>query len=201
MIRFTSASLRRLLTIPASFDNPLTIENGYGLYIRVEDDKFLGYWHMAYAEGCNPKTDEDWEARVLELSPAVDYSFRFFISCFVREAILDEHHDFIVTPKASTVHSETQPAMKTFVPVAEFRNGIERMFDKSHKHFLACVGDRERAAWRLSALYVLDDVIRTDCKRAKNADREQFARAFSRLRERINSVSQEGKIILPALLR
>ncbi|MCQ4094999.1 DUF3085 domain-containing protein [Erwinia persicina] len=201
MIRFTSASLRQALTIPASFDNPLTIENGYGLYIRVEDDKRPGYWHMAYAEGCNPKTDEDWEARVLELSPVFDYSFRFFISYLVRDSILDEHHDFIVTPKVDTVHSEAQPPVKVFVPVADFRNGIERMFDQSHKHFHACVGDRERAAWRLSALYVLDDVIRTDCKRAKTADREQFVRAFARLKDRISTISQEGKIILPAFLR
>ncbi|AHM72315.1 hypothetical protein [Yersinia hibernica] len=197
MFRFTSASLRQVLTHSSGFHKTLTLENGYGLYLRGEDDRQQGYMHMAYAEGFDPRSDEGWEDRVVDLLPGIDYSFSFFIPQSVRNAILNDHHDFFITPLKNTVHNETRPPRKVFVPVAEFRNGIERMFDQSHKHFLACVGHREKAAWRLSALYVLDDVIRIDCKRAKAADREQFRRAFSRLKDRINTVSPEGEIILP----
>lgn len=199
MFRFTSASLRKVLTLPPGLNKPITLENGYGFYIRAEDEKQPGYMNMAYAEGFDPRRDEGWDEKISERLPCFDYSFTFFISHSTRDVILNEHHDFFVTPLDSTVRSETRPPEKAFIPVAEFRNGIERMFDQSHKHFLACVGQRERAAWRLAALYVLDDVIRTDCKRAKPADHEQFVRAFSRLKERISSVTPAGDIIPPKL--
>ena len=201
MLRFTSGSLRKALTLPSGLNKPITLENGYGFYIRAEDEKQPGYMNMAYAEGFDPKRDNGWEEKIGELLPGIDYSFTFFIAHSVREAILNDHHDFFVTPLISTVQSETWPPQKVFIPVAEFRNGIERMFDQSHKHFHACVGHGEKAAWRMTALYVLDDVIRTDCRRAKPADREQFGRAFSRLKDRINSVTPAGEIITPAYLR
>ena len=199
MFRFTSASLRKVLTLPSGLNKSITLENGYGFYIRAEDEKQPGYMNMAYAEGFDPRRDDGWEEKICELLPGIDYSFTFFISHTTREAILNEHHDFFVTPLISTVRSETRLPEKVFIPVAEFRNGIERMFDQSHKHFHACVGRREKAAWRLAALYVLDDVIRTDCKRAKPADHEQFVRAFSRLKDRISSVTPTGDIITPYL--
>jgi len=201
MFRFTSASLRKVLTLPSELNKPITLENGYGFYIRAEDERQPGYMNMAYAEGFDPQRDDGWEERVVEHLPCIDYSFTFFIKHSTREAILNEHHDFIVTPLISNVVSETLPPEKTCVPVAEFRNGIERMFDHSHKHFHACVGQREKTAWRLAALYVLDDVIRTDCKRAKPADHEQFVRAFSRLKDRINSVTSAGETITPYFTR
>ncbi|WP_208952357.1 hypothetical protein [Rahnella sp. ChDrAdgB13] len=201
MFRFTSASLRKVLTLPSGLNKPITLENGYGFYIRAEDEQQPGYMNMAYAVGYDPRRDDGWEDRVADNLPCIDYSFTFFIKHSTREAILNEHHDFIVTPLTSTVVSETRPPEKVFVPVAEFRNGIERMFDQSHKHFLACVGNREKTAWRMTALYVLDDVIRTDCKRAKVADREQFVRAFSRLKDRISSVTPAGETITPYFTR
>lgn len=121
MFRFTSASLRKVLTLPSDLNKPITLENGYGFYIRAEDEKQPGYMNMAYAEGFDPRRDSGWEEKISELLPGIDYSFTFFISHTTRQAILNEHHDFFVTPLISTVRSETRPPEKVFIPVAEFR--------------------------------------------------------------------------------
>ena len=195
MIRFTSTNLRYALSMTGDCQRPLILEKTFGIFIRVPDDNNPGEWLRAYAAGCDPRHDDDWEYHADVLIPEKEYSFLTNISQDIWNAVINEHHDLFMTPSGTTVLTETQPPETVWVRVAEYRNGIERLFDQAHRHFCACVGKREIAAWRQTSLYALDQVIRLDCKRAKPDDREQFARAVSRIKDRINTVTPEGEVL------
>ena len=201
MIRFTSTRLRQVLMMTGGCQRPLTFEKDFGIFIRVPDDDNPGQWLRAYAEGCDPKHDAEWANNADALIPESAYSFLTYICQPIWDAVVYDHHDLFMTPSGATVIKETKPPEKVFVPVAEFRNDIDRLFDQSGRHFSSCVGNRELASWRQTALCVLDDVIRLDCKRAKPADREQFVRAIARLKDRINTVTVDGEARNPYLSR
>jgi hypothetical protein len=114
------------------------------------------------------------------------------------DAVLNDHHDLLMQPVISdlnntlTIRKEIRPPLKVFVPVGEFRDRIQLLYDQSLRHFHACVGDAERLSWRSQALNVLDQVIRLDSKRAKPTDREMLNRAVESVRDRIRSVRSDG---------
>lgn len=201
MIRFTSTHLRQALMMTGSCHRPLILEKNVGIFIRVPDGDTPGQWLKAYAEGCDPKHDAEWANNADALIPETEYSFLTFICQATWNAVVHDHYDLFMIPSATTVATETKPPEKVFVRVAEFRHGIDRLFDQAGQHFSACVGNREKAAWRRAALYVLDDVIRLDCKRAKPDDRERFARGIARMKDRISTVTVDGEVRNPYLSR
>jgi hypothetical protein len=172
MIRFTSTNLRPALTMAGGCLRHLILEKDFGIFIRVPDDNNPGQWLRAYAAGCDPDHDEDWSIQADALIPQTSYSCLFCISQEVWDAVINDYHDVLMTPSGTTVLIETRPYEKVWVLVADFRNGIERLFDQAIRHYFACVGNDERAAWRVVSLHELDEVIRLDCKRAKPADHE-----------------------------
>ncbi len=194
MIRFTSTNLRPALTMVGGYRRPLILEKDFGIFIRVPDDTNPGQWLRAYAVGCDPDHDEDWSTQADALISQTSYSCLFCLSQEVWNAVINDYQDVLMTPSGTTVVIETRPYEKVWVLVADFRNGIERLFDQANRHYFACVGNDERAAWRVASLHVLDEVIRLDCKRAKPADHERFTYAVQKITDRINRVGPDGTI-------
>ncbi|OSN01289.1 hypothetical protein [Lonsdalea populi] len=200
MIRFTSTELRPLLSQTGARQRPLTLEKNSGIYVRVPDDRHPGKWLTAWAVGCNPSTDLNGSLLAEKLIPDREFSFRTFMANSLFDAVLNEHHDLIMKPvisdlnNALTIHTETHPPLIKFVPVGEYRDQTQWLFDQSLRHFHACVSNAERLSWRTQALYVLDQVIRLDSKRAKPDDRKMFERAVRRLRDRISSLKPDGSV-------
>lgn len=200
MIRFTSYELRPLFTQNLGMKRPLILEKNQGIYIRVPDDKRPGEWMKAWAAGCNSSKDADWSALADTLIPEREFSFQTFMAQSMFDAVLDDHHDLLIKPVISdlndalTLRKETRPPLKVYVPVGEYRDRIEWLYDQSLRHYHACVGDAERLSWRSQAWRVLDQVIRLDSKRAKPADRERFDRAVASVRDRIRSVMSDGSL-------
>ncbi|MBY6257795.1 hypothetical protein K3G69_14940 [Phytobacter diazotrophicus] len=200
MIRFTSDELRPLFTQKLGMQRPLILEKKLGIYLRVPDDRRPGEWLKAWAAGCNPLKDADWFTLVDTLIPEHEFSFQTFMAQSMFDAVLNDHHDLLMKPVISklnnvlTLHKETRPPMKVYVPVGEYRYRIQWLYEQSLRHFHACVGDAERLSWRSQALHVLDQVIRLDSKRAKPADRERFDRAVGSVRDRIRSVMSDGSL-------
>ncbi|ORM90146.1 hypothetical protein [Pantoea cypripedii] len=200
MIRFTSTELRPLLTQNLGMQRPLILEKTLGIYIRIPDDRRPGEWLKAWAVGCNPSKDADWSALADALIPDREFSFKTFMAQSMFDAVLNDHHDLLMKPvisdlnNALTVHKETPPPLKVYVPVGEYRDRIQWLYDQSLRHFHACVGDSERLSWRAQAWRVLDQVIRLDSKRAKPGDREMFDRAVGSVRDRIHSVMSDGSL-------
>ncbi|MET5489575.1 hypothetical protein WH816_04125 [Klebsiella variicola] len=200
MIRFTSTELRPLLTQNPGMQRPLILEKTLGIYIRVPDDRRPGEWLKAWAAGCNPSRDSDWSALTDALIPDREFSFKTFMAQSMSDVVLNDHHDLLMKPvisdlnNALTVHKETRPPLKVYVPVGEYRDRIQWLYDQSLRHFHACAGDAERLSWRSQAWHVLDQVIRLDSKRAKPADREKFDRAVGSVRDRIRSVMSGGSL-------
>lgn len=195
MIRFTSTALRPAFNMMGNCHSPLTLEKGHGLYIWVPDKGNPGQGLRAFAEGCNPFRDKEWYHCANRLIPEAEYSFTSFISQKIWDAVIQHHDDVLMSPTATSIQILTQPPEKQWVLVAEYRHGIDWLNDQTYKHFNACVGKDERSAWRTTALYVLDQVIRLDCKRAKPEDRDQFERAIHRIKDRISSVTPAGGVL------
>lgn len=199
MIRFTSTQLRPLFSQQGGMQRPLLLEKNLGIYIRVPDDKNPGEWLKAWAEGCNPAIDTNWSDAADALIPDTTFSFQSFMAQSLFDAVLNQHHDLFMAPVISaetgrTVRKETRPPERVFVRVDEYREKIRWLYDQSLKHFHACVGNAERLSWRSQALYVLDQVIRLDCKRAKPDDREMFKSAVRSVRDRVNEVMLDGSL-------
>ena len=194
MIRFTSTNLRPVLTMAGGFRRALILEKDFGIFIRIPDDHNPGEWLKAYAEGCNPRHDEDWEQNSDGLIPGISYACMTRIPQDLWNRVIYDYHDLLVTPFDNTVLFEARPFEKVWVSVANYRQGIERMFDQSCRHYHACVGDREHASWRFTALCIIDKVIRLDCKRAKPDDHKNFDFALMKLRDRIKTVTPDGKV-------
>ena len=200
MIRFTSTELRPLLTQNLGMQRPLILEKNLGIYIRIPDDRRPGEWLKAWAAGCNPSKDSDWSAFSDALIPDREFFFKTFMAQSMFDAVLNEHCDLLIKPvisdlnNALTLHKETQLPMKEYVPVGDYRERVQWLYDQSLRHFHACVGDAERLSWRSQALFVLDQVIRLDSKRAKPADREMFNRAVESVRDRIRAVMSDGSL-------
>ena len=74
------------------------------------------------------------------------------------------------------------------VPVAAFRDEIERLERHVHVHYSACVTDAERARWVELARAAGRDLIRTTCKRAKRADWLRRERALDASTDKIGAV-------------
>ncbi|AXF76897.1 hypothetical protein LU604_05405 [Erwinia tracheiphila] len=200
MIRFTSTALRPLLSQAGATSRPLILERGPDLYLRVPDDMHPGEWLKAHAVGCHPHTDADWSANSAALITDSMFSFKTFIAHNLCDDVLEKYHDLLMMPfmgdvtKVLTLHKETRPPQVVYVPVGEFRDRTDWLYDQSLRHYHACVNDAERISWRAQALHVLDQVIRLDAKRAKPADRERFARAVESVRGRISMVKPDGSV-------
>lgn len=200
MIRFTSTELRPLLTQNLGMQRPLILEKNLGIYIRIPDDRRPGEWMKAWAEGCNPSKDSGWLDVADGLIPDKEFSFKTFLAQSMFDAVLSKHCDLLITPvisdlnNALTLHKETQPPLKMYVPVGQYRDSVQWLYDQSLRHFHACVGNAERLSWRSQALRVLDQVIRLDSKRAKPADREMFNRAVASVTDRIRTVMSDGSL-------
>ncbi|WP_437890430.1 hypothetical protein [Phytobacter sp. V91] len=200
MIRFTSTELRPLLSQRGGMQRPLLLEKNHGIYLTVMDDKNPGEWLKAWAEGCDPSKDENWSENADLLIPEKEYSFKTFMEQSKFDAVLNEQHDLFMMPSngpvgtGMTIRKETRPPEKAYVLVDEYRNNICWLYDQSLRHLPACVNNAERLSWRSQALYVLDRVIRLDCKRAKQADREMFANAVRSVRDSVSEVMSDGSL-------
>lgn len=198
MIRFTSTELRPLLTQNQGKGRPLILEKNLGIYVRVPDDNGCAEWLKAWAAGCNPSRDADWSALSDALISEPEFSFSTFLDQRIYDAVLNEHHDLYMQPginqfaKSLTIYTETQPPLKEYLPVADYRDHIQWLHDQSRLHLRACVGNTERLNWCSQALNVLDRVIRVDSKRAKPEDRKQFESAVSRVKSDIESLKSDG---------
>jgi len=198
MIRFTSTELRPLLTQNQGKGRPLILEKNLGIYVRVPDDNGCAEWLKAWAVGCNPSRDADWSALSDALISEPEFSFSTFLDQIIYDAVLNEHHDLYMQPvinqfaKSLTIYKETQPPLKEYLPVADYRDHIQWLHDQSRLHLRACVGNTERLNWCSQALNVLDRVIRVDSKRAKPEDRKQFESAVSRVKSDIKSLKSDG---------
>ncbi len=198
MIRFTSTELRPLLTQNQGKGRPLILEKNLGIYVRVPDDNGCAEWLKAWAAGCNPSRDADWSALSDALISEPEFSFSTFLDQSIYDAVLNEHHDLYMQPginqfaKSLTIYKETQPPLKEYLPVADYRDHIQWLHDQSRLHLRACVGNTERLNWCSQALNVLDRVIRVDSKRAKPEDRKQFESAVSRVKSDIKSLKSDG---------
>ncbi|MEB2704107.1 hypothetical protein VC191_09910 [Citrobacter koseri] len=198
MIRFTSTELRPLLSQQGGTKSPLLLEKKIGISIRVPDERKPGEWFRAWAEGCNPFKDANWSENADLLIPEKEFSFSTFMEQSKFDAVLNEHHDLFMTPvdgpfgTGMTIHKETRPPEKVYVLVEEYRSNICWLYDQSLRHLPACVGNAERLRWRSQALYVLDRVIRLDCKRAKQADRVMFESAVRSVRSSISEIMPDG---------
>ncbi|EEI6324772.1 hypothetical protein GWC41_04515 [Salmonella enterica subsp. enterica] len=82
----------------------------------------------------------------------------------------------------------------TYLPVADYRNTIERLFRQAIVHYNACVGNAERASWRSQSIMALEITADINCKRAAERDRRNFLSARKRLQERVNSVLASGEV-------
>ncbi|HBI6863903.1 TPA: hypothetical protein K8E22_003585 [Enterobacter cloacae] len=82
----------------------------------------------------------------------------------------------------------------TYLPVADYRNTIERLFRQAIVHYNACVGNAERASWRSQSIMALEITADINCKRATERDRRNFLSARERLQKRVNSVLASGEI-------
>ncbi|EAB6416863.1 hypothetical protein PJ142_004374 [Salmonella enterica] len=82
----------------------------------------------------------------------------------------------------------------TYLPVADYRNTIERLFRQAIVHYNACVGNAERASWRSQSIMALEITADINCKRATERDRRNFLSARKRLQERVNSVLASGEV-------
>ncbi|TWD39086.1 MULTISPECIES: hypothetical protein [Pantoea] len=198
MIRFTSTELRPLLTQNQGKGRPLILEKNLGIYVRVPDDNGCAEWLKAWAAGCNPSRDADWSALCDALIPGPAFSFSTFLDQRIYDAVLNEHHDLFMQPginqiaKSLTIYKETQPPLKEYLPVADYRHHIQWLYDQSRLHLRACVSNAERLGWRTQALNVLDRVIRVDSKRAKPEDRKWFDSAVRRVKSDIESLKSDG---------
>ncbi len=198
MIRFTSTELRPLLTQNQGKGRPLILEKNLGIYVRVPDDNGCAEWLKGWAAGCNPSRDADWSALCDALIPGPAFSFSTFLDQRIYDAVLNEHHDLYMQPginqfaKSLTIYTETQPPLKEYLPVADYRDHIQWLHDLSRLHLRACVGNTERLNWCSQALNVLDRVIRVDSKRAKPEDRKKFESAVSRVKSDIESLKSDG---------
>ena len=94
--------------------------------------------------------------------------------------------------KSLTIYKETQPPLKEYLPVADYRDQIQWLYDQSRQHLRACVNNAERLSWRSETLHVLDRVIRVDSKRAKPEDRKRFESAVRRVKSDIESLKSDG---------
>ncbi|MFP1915956.1 hypothetical protein ACLEEZ_10445 [Lonsdalea quercina] len=200
MIRFTSTELRPLLSQTGARQRPLTLEKNSGIYVCVPDECHPGKWLKAWAVGCHPSMDPNGALLADKLIPDSEFSFRTYMDSSLFDAVLNEHHDLMMKPVISdlnnmlTIHKETHPPLIKFVPVGEYRDQTQWLFDQSLRHFHGCMTNAERLSWRSQALYALDRVIRLDSKRAKPDDRKMFERAICRLRERISSLNPDGSV-------
>ncbi|EGE9172265.1 hypothetical protein IBL50_001012 [Salmonella enterica subsp. enterica serovar Nigeria] len=82
----------------------------------------------------------------------------------------------------------------TYLPVADYRNTIERLFRQAIVHYNACAGNAERASWRSQSIMALEITADINCKRATERDRRNFLSARKRLQERVNSVLASGEV-------
>lgn len=199
MIRFTSTQLRPLLSRQHAALRPLLLEKNQGIYILIPDDLNPDGWLKAWAEGCNPSFDKDWAENAKRLIAEKEYSFQTFLAGRMIDAVLNEHHDLIMVPfkradARETILTHTLPPEKTFLLVEDYRRNVQWLFDQSGRHFHACRNNSERLSWRNQTLYVLDIVIRLDCKRARSEDREMFDAAVRNVRNRVNHVNSDGSI-------
>lgn len=200
MIRFTSTELRPLLTQNQGKGRPLILEKNLGIYIRVPDDNGCAEWLKAWAAGCNPARDADWSALCDKLIPEKEFSFTTFLDHKIYDAVLNEHHDLYLKPginqvtKSLTIYKETQPPLKEYLPVAEYRDQVQWLSEQSRLNLRACVCNAERLSWRLQALKVLDRVIRLDSKRAKPEDRKRFDSSVYNVKSDIDSIMFDGSI-------
>ncbi|PVZ80631.1 hypothetical protein C9426_32635 [Serratia sp. S1B] len=87
-----------------------------------------------------------------------------------------------------------------FVPVAEYRNATDSLFNLANVHFCSCASDSERRSWRSGAQRRLAELENLACKRANEHDRYCFNQACQRLRERIERVDEQGKMQLSTLV-
>ncbi|MER2046538.1 MAG: hypothetical protein ABS943_22255 [Pantoea agglomerans] len=91
-----------------------------------------------------------------------------------------------------TIYTETQPPLREYLPVPDYRDQIQWLYDQSRQHLRACVNNAERLSWRSETLHVLDRVIHVDSKRAKPEDRKRFESAVRRVKSDIESLKSDG---------
>lgn len=154
---------------------------------------------LAWAEGCNPLSDDGWRKLSDCLITEKYFFHQFDLSQEACDAVLNEHQDLLVsficqTPGAVGVFAETGEPEKVYLPVGIYRSRISWLGDHALHHFHSCVGNAERLSWRSQALSVLDSVIRLDSRRAKPSDREMLNNAVQELSKRISQIAPDGSI-------
>lgn len=199
MIRFTSTQLRPVLSLNRSFRGPVILEKNNGICLHRPDFRRLVTLPLAWAEGCNPFSDNGCRKLSDSLIADETFSHQFDLSQNACDAVLNEHQDLLITficqtPGAVRVFAETGEPEKVYLPVGIYRERISWLYDQSLRHFHSCVGNAERLSWRSQALNVLDRVIRLDSKRAKPSDRQMLASAVQDVRKRISQISSDGSL-------
>ncbi len=124
MIRFTSTQLRPVCPSGVAWKGPVILEKNNGIFLRRSDLRPQVKEPMAWAEGCNPLSDDGWGWRKLSDCLITEKYFfhQFDLSQEACDAVLNEHQDLLVsficqTPGAVGVFAETGEPEKVYLPV------------------------------------------------------------------------------------
>ncbi|PQK87680.1 hypothetical protein [Pantoea ananatis] len=199
MIRFTSTQLRAVLSLRRGMKGPVILEKNNGIFLHRSDLRPQVKEPLAWAEGCNPLSDDGWRKLSDCLITEKYFFHQFDLSQEACDAVLNEHQDLLVsficqTPGAVRVFAETGEPERVYLPVRIYRSRISWLYDHALHHFQSCAGRAEHLNWRSQALSVLDRVIRLDSRRAKPADREMLNTSVQELRKRISQIAPDGSI-------
>jgi len=199
MVRFTSTQLRPVLSLRRGMKGPVILEKNNGIFLRRSDLRPQVKEPLAWAEGCNPLSDDGWRKLSDCLITETYFFHQFDLSQESCDAVLNDHQDLLVsficqTPGAVSVFAETGEPEKVYLPVGIYRSRISWLYDHALHHFRSCGSRAEHLNWRSQALSVLDRVIRLDSRRAKPSDREMLNSAVQELRKRISQIAPDGSI-------
>ncbi|MFG6076894.1 hypothetical protein [Erwinia sp. OPT-41] len=199
MLRFYGADLKSVVTESISRNKPVMLIKDNGIYLMVEDggiaegSRLRHQIYQAFAEGCNPACDLEWQTMTRLLISEEIFSERLCLTEGQRWDIIIKSLQLVI------VQDDISPKVFTddpdYVPVAKYRSLTNRMNTMAIAHFNACVGPGEYIQWREAAYRLFWKCKHIRCKRAKRGDHFDFITAVNLLHRRARSVSPTGALL------
>lgn len=97
MIRFTSTQLRPVLSLRHGMKGPVILEKNNGIFLRRSDLRPQVKEPLAWAEGCNPLSDDGWRKLSDCLITEKYFFHQFDLSQEACDAVLNDHQDLLVS--------------------------------------------------------------------------------------------------------
>ncbi|HBM3184912.1 TPA: DUF3085 domain-containing protein [Klebsiella oxytoca] len=196
MLRFNSRALKGVLKEAAGNGRRLQLIRDRGIYLVTENGRLRHGQprYVAYAEGCDPQKDADWQKMTEYLAGPDTFTDLPQLSEAIRVRIMASEAQlrFLIAGR----NVEMFCARPRHTGVVQYRDSACRMAIMAGAHFRACRTPDELGNWRLLARRQVMEAAFTCCRRATPQDHHNFVIACHELHRRTRCVTPEGAIVV-----